>query len=152
MAPGGRAVIGTWHRAGAAELVADFAAFLGLTPPDASDPTSPAAAAERMLSIGRDGDALAADLLSAGFSAATVHKVPVTFVSADLPGFLAVVRSNPGMRLPLAAAPADTDWESKWAAFLAPGGQGAAKWMASSADGAPALNVSFVANVAVATA
>jgi SAM-dependent methyltransferase len=149
---GGRAVVGTWRRAGVAELIADFARFLGLPPPDASDPTSPAAAAERMLRIGRDADALAADLRSAGFAGVSLHEVPVTFVSPDLPGFLAVVRGNPGMRMPLAAAPADTDWEGRWAAFLAPGGPGAAKWMAASADGSPALTVEFLANVAVATA
>lgn len=151
LAPGGRAVVGTWRRAGAAELVNDFAAFLGLPPADASDPVSPAATAARILSIGSDPDALAADLRTAGFASVEVHPVPVTFVSADLPGFLALVRMNPAMRLPLAAAPVDTDWEGRWGAFLAPGSAGAAKWIgAAAADGSPQLTVPFLANVAVA--
>lgn len=151
LAPGGRAVVGTWRRAGAAELVNDFAAFLGLPPADASDPASQAATAARILSIGSDPDALAADLRAAGFASVDVHTVPVTFVSSDLPGFLALVRGNPAMRLPLATAPVDTDWDGRWAAFLAPGSAGAAKWISSAADGSPQLTVPFIANVAVAT-
>lgn len=150
LAPDGRAVVGTWRRAGAAELVNDFAAFLGL--PDARDPDSPAGNAARILSIGSDPDALAADLRAAGFAAVDVRAVPILFKSSDLPGFLAIVRSNPAMRLSLAAAPADTDWEERWAAFLAPGSAGAAKWLTCATDGALQLTVPFLANVAIATA
>lgn len=148
-APGGRAVVTAWRQAGAADLVNDFAAFLGLPPPDASNPASPAATAQRIISVGKDSEVLAADLKAAGFSTVAVHPVSVTFVTHDVASFLTVVLNNPAMKLPLAAAPADTDFPARWAAFFE--GDAGSKWALTDADGKRCLTVPFVANVALAT-
>ncbi len=150
LVPGGRAVVATWMSAGAGDIAADFAAYLGLPPLGSADPndTSPGAAVRRMSEVGKDPDVLASELRAAGFESVGVHQVPTRFVSAEWAPFLAMLRSNPALGQFFTAAPADTDWDGAWRKFLGPGGPGAEKYCPNGTD----LDVKWVANVAVATA
>lgn len=133
----GRAVVGTWNVAGLAVIVDDFARYIGAPPSDASAP----------LQIGKDPERLREELLAAGFRDVTVKTATHRFTSPEWDGMLQMLRGNPMISQSFKGAPAETNWEAAWHAFLSPGGPGA-KY---AEDG---VNLAFdnVANLAIATA
>jgi SAM-dependent methyltransferase len=145
LAPGGRAVVGTWREAGAADVAEAFARHVGALKPGEPVPAS----VQAVLNACRQPEDLTAELLAAGFSSCTVEALELTMVMQDPAVLLRMLRTNPAMAPMLAGAPEGVDFDKEWAAFLAPGTAAHAAFVG--ADGV-ALSMRYVANLAVALA
>ena len=112
LAPGGRAVVGTWHSAGIADMSIAFSHHLGIATAAVVDPL------RAIVAVGSDPDELSAAMSAAGMVDVTVKQVTLTATFEDPDSALEVIKTNPASASLFASAPTGEALRAAWRAFL----------------------------------